>query len=392
MNKCREIQLSIVAGAKAFGQQVVRAACGQGRRIVARVGCPETHVEQRQCKGNKDAEPCEACDPRAALDEAAPPVPEPGFVGRLLAVKECRHVELVDVVTDESKHRRKQRDRGEHRYEDRGSTADGQALDELEAHQQDAEQRDNDDGPGEHHGTSGRRHRARNRRLRVKAFLKALPVPRDHKQRVVDPNADADHRSDLGRELRHTDEVGEQKDQRQADRDTEDRTHQGQAHREQRAEGEEQDQDRCEQPDRFCATRLLLLRDEDDVAAVFDLKSGGLNRVTQADDFVRFRFGDVDGLLREVEVCECDLAVSADLTRAGRRVRARDFLDAGQRSHLGEKRFHLRLDHRVAHSGAGFEDDLGGSAGSRWDPALQDVLHLLRLGAGQREALPVRSL
>src|SRR5258707_9764426 len=100
MNESRQIHLAVVTGAEALGQQVVRAACGQARRIVAGVGRSKTHVEKRQRKCDEDAESREACDPRAALDEAAPAIPEARLVRRVLAVEEGRNVELVDVVAD----------------------------------------------------------------------------------------------------------------------------------------------------------------------------------------------------------------------------------------------------------------------------------------------------
>src|SRR5438045_3101667 len=71
-----EVELTVVPRPEAFRQQVVRAACCQRRRVVPRVRRAEAHLEQRQREHDEDGEAGEAGDPRAALDEAAPAIPE----------------------------------------------------------------------------------------------------------------------------------------------------------------------------------------------------------------------------------------------------------------------------------------------------------------------------
>jgi hypothetical protein len=71
------------------------------------------------------------------------------------------------------------------------------------------------------------------------AVAQRLPVARDDEQRVVDPDADSDHRHRLCREVRHRQPVGGDLHQRDAGPDSKQRGEDGQTGGEDRAERDE---------------------------------------------------------------------------------------------------------------------------------------------------------
>ena len=83
------------------------------------------------------------------------------------------------------------------------------------------------------------------------AFVQRLAIARADEQRVVDPDADTDHRRDLRRERRNVGEPGEQRDDGETDADAEQRGHDREAHREHRTERDQQDEHRGEDADRL---------------------------------------------------------------------------------------------------------------------------------------------
>ena len=78
-----------------------------------------------------------------------------------------------------------------------------------------------------------------------------LAVSRDDEQRVVDADAEADHRDGGGGEVGHVDERAHAQHDRDAGTDAEQRGADRQSHREHRAEREQQDDHRREETDRL---------------------------------------------------------------------------------------------------------------------------------------------
>ena len=92
-------------------------------------------------------------------------------------------------------------------------------------------------------------------RSRIEPVVQALPVAGDDEQRVVDADADADHRRELRARSRDVVTVWlSELDERDADADAEERDEDRQAHREQRAERDEQDHDGGEDADELGGT------------------------------------------------------------------------------------------------------------------------------------------
>ena len=85
-----------------------------------------------------------------------------------------------------------------------------------------------------------------------------LPVPGDQEQRVVDPDPEADHAAELGRPAGDVHHVGDQRHRADADGEAEERHPDRKAHRDQRAEGHEQDErggEHADQLARACSPR-----------------------------------------------------------------------------------------------------------------------------------------
>ena len=108
------------------------------------------------------------------------------------------------------------------------------------------------------------------RLARLQPVVQGLAVAGDDQQRVVDADADADHRRDRGRELGHREEAGDEADEGDAAADAEQRGDDRQAHRQQRAEGDQQDDDGGDDADELAGELGLL---GEDVAAELDLQA-----------------------------------------------------------------------------------------------------------------------
>ena len=220
----------------------------------------------------------------------------------------------VDGVTDETEHRRQQRDRRGDDHRDGEHRAEREALHEREVHQEHAEQRDDDRAAGEHDRPARRRHCDLDRVLRLATRVQLGAVTGDDEERVVDARPEADHRRELGREARDVEHERDEQQPSEADAQREQRGHDRQPHRDHRAEREQQDHDRGEQTEQLARRRLGSQHLLDDVAAGLELHAGGLCRRHVAGEVV-------DGRLRDVARPPVEL--DGRCTRSGRRARSR---------------------------------------------------------------------
>ena len=83
-----------------------------------------------------------------------------------------------------------------------------------------------------------------------------VAVARDDEEGVVDADAEPDHQRELGREVDHVDEAAAKSDQAQTGAEAEQRRHDRQAHREQRAEAEQKHDDGAPMPTAVAKRRL----------------------------------------------------------------------------------------------------------------------------------------
>ena len=164
------------------------------------------------------------------------------------------------------------------------------------------------------------------------AGVDRLPVPGDDEQGVVDADAEADHRDHLDREVRHRHRVAGDRHDRGAGTEAEQGDADRQAHREHRAEREDQDDDRGEDAVDLALGHLEL---GEDVAAVLDGEAVDIDRlVAHVPDVLAERRRLLEREVLDVELGVGDRAVLADLTRLV--VGARQ-VDRVERVDLGEQ-------------------------------------------------------
>ena len=132
---------------------------------------------------------------------------------RLVALLQERHLQTVDAVTDQRQQSGQQERGVEHRREHAERTAHAQLGDERDADHGQAGDRDRDRQPGEdHRATRGRRGVGGGLAWRH-AVVQRLSEARDDEERVVDADADADHRDEDRGDRVEVGQVREQEEQ-----------------------------------------------------------------------------------------------------------------------------------------------------------------------------------
>ena len=167
-------------------------------------------------------------------------------------------MDRLDVRPDDAEYRRQQRERGEHR----GHHCDGRRVAER-GHErnpcdQEREEGDHDGRAGEDDRAARGGDRHRDRLVELHPLLAIVAVARDQEERVVDADAEADHRRDRRTDARDGHRVAEHRDQRQAHDQAEHRRDDRQAHRDERSEREGEDDHRGGQADDLAALRCGL--------------------------------------------------------------------------------------------------------------------------------------
>ncbi len=290
----------------------------------------------------------------------------------------------------ESKHRRQEGERCDHREQHADARGDGEAVEEADPQREHPQQRDADDRAGEQHGAPGRVDGQLNRAPDVAARLQPLSVTGHDEQRVVHADTKADQQHELGGEHRHLHDVADQTDD--LDRGPEGNQCGGQrhGHGEQRPEDQEQDDARRDDPQAGAANRWLvrllshLTRDRHDDAVAGPLLGG-------VDELLRVADREVLRLLVEAHARERHRAVRTHLLGTRRVVRRLHRRDVRKLRHLGEHRCDLPLDLGVGHLGAaaGADHDLLRVAGLLRSGCLQQLQGLRGLGIGQREVVRI---
>ena len=195
----REHERPVEAGAEAFGQEVIAATQRRARRVLARIGLAEAHGEERRGEHEHDGQPGDQVDDRVRRHVVSPSRPavvaavgvaRAGLAHSLRAGK----AEAVDVVAREADERGQQGERGDHHDRDDERGADAHEGDERDARDGEPEDRDHDGAARDHDGLSGGRDRAPDCVFDGESPVQAGSVPRDDEQRVVDADAEPDHR------------------------------------------------------------------------------------------------------------------------------------------------------------------------------------------------------
>ena len=211
--------------------------------------------------------------------------------------------------------------------------------------------------------------------------MQAFSIAGDDEQRVVDADAEADHRGQLRREVGHRLHTAEQHRQCDAGAESEQRGSDRQAHRHDRTERDDQDDDRREDAQRLTGGQLEL---GEHLPTELDAQPLDVDAVLEILDVVAERDHVLVVPVADVHLGECDRRDLADLLGPFGRVRALH-LDAGvERLHVGEEVLHRGLDVGIVDSLVGLEHDLPGEPGLGGVRGLEEVLHFLGLAVGQR--------
>jgi hypothetical protein len=310
---------------------------------------------------------------------------------RLVVVGVCLaelHAQRVDVLPERSEQRRQEC----HRRGDRDQHGDRRGVahvaDERDAREDQGHQRDHHGDPREDDRAARRGGGSRDRLAHLHAVLELELVAGDDEQRVVDPDAEADHRRQRRRDARHLDDVAEQLDDRQRRDQPEHRRHDRQDHRRDRAEGEHQDHDRRREADRLARLCVGLGDRLAEVAAGGDLEPGLLRGALRVDDLLGLVVGEVALALGQGDRDVGDLLVLADRVFGRLAERADRALDDVHLPQRLDRVLNGLLVLRVGDlPGLGLHDDRVGAVGLVGQMVRQQVLGVGRAGAGEGEVV-----
>jgi hypothetical protein len=188
------------------------------------------------------------------------------------------------VVSEQREDRRQESERGQDCRDDGKRRRVAERRDERDARDQEGDKSDHDGGSCEHDRAPRGGDRPSDCLVDLEALLEEHAVAADEEERVVDANAEADHRGQRGCNRRHVRHVAEQADQREPDEQAEDRRDDRQAHRHERPEREGEDDHRGDKANHFAALGRWLRELGADRPARRDLHARLLAGVSRVED------------------------------------------------------------------------------------------------------------
>src|SRR6202020_127311 len=220
---------------------------GEAGRVVAGVAERQAQREERHSQDGQHEERGTAGDPGPALDQPAPASPRrrPGGT----RAGGAPDPEAVDTAAGEAEGGGQQGHGGGHDDEHGDHGAERGAVDERQAEQEQAEERDDHGRSGEEHRPAGGGQGDDDRGLGRRPLVQCRPVAGHDEERVVDPDAEPDEGGEFGGEGGHDEAVADQVDGTEGDGDAEDRRGDGQEHGNNRPEGQQQDDHGGENPE-----------------------------------------------------------------------------------------------------------------------------------------------
>jgi len=286
---------------------------------------------------------------------------------------------VVDALAEHGKEGRQERDGGDDHDRHTDRHGDSKTADEREPDGHETEQGDDDRDAGEDDRAARRVDGLDHGVLHGETVMERLAEARDDEQRVVDADAETDHRHHGGGLVRHGHQVAHHGHDPGGDQETEEGDADGQAHRDDRPERDDEDDDRREEAERLALGELELLERHPAVGnrghCGTQASGGFLDRVAHLDHRVALA-------PRRVDLDERDRAVAADLVRE---------LVRPLHAHTGELR-EVRdgIGQRSLHRGVvdalvGLHNDLGGDAALAWAHLREHLLGDCRLAVGLAE-------
>ena len=257
-----------------LGGEVERLAFGAFLTKVAVIREAQLEGEHRRGEGDEQRGDTDGVPPRVTRHVPTPGLPARGD-GRIdLAAATC--ADAVDPRTGEAQEGGKQGDgSGDHdEHDQRGRNAGGGQ--ERHASDSETEDRDHDRPTGEDHGLTGGGGGAPHGFLHRHALGEVLAVAGNEEEGVIDADTDADHRHHLRRPRRDVDQIVDEPEGTRAQRKTEQGGADRETHRNHRAEGDQQDDDRGHNADHLAGTGLGFLEHKEEFAIGFDPKPVGL--------------------------------------------------------------------------------------------------------------------
>ena len=205
----------------------------------------------------------------------------------------------------------------------------------------------------------------------------------DDEQRVIDAHAEADHHAQDQGELRDVHDGGQDADAGGADEDAEQRRHDGKPHGDDRAEGDEEHDDRDPDPDQLAAR--VFLREEGERAGQLDLDTCGAGAFDNRHGVLELGSGQLVDRVGDVDVGGPPVGAE------GRRLRRKRIGHAGHVVARGESRSGF-FDRRgvadvVEAAVVGVKHDAGGLAALAREPVIEDISRVLGLDSRHSEAV-----
>ena len=186
-----------------------------------------------------------------------PPADPQSLVDRLVDTPDHGHPEPVDRSAAEGQQRGDQGDRTEHHHQDHDPRGHPQPEHERHAGDDQSENADHDGAACEHDRLAAGASRHGDGVLLPPVVPEHLPISGDDEERVVDADADPDHRAERQRQARHVHAGPEDVDHRETHAEAHDGREQRQPHRDHAAEGQQQDDDGGDEPEQLGRRRLL---------------------------------------------------------------------------------------------------------------------------------------
>ena len=277
----------------------MRSVVSVGLRAVVRQALADVECRQRHHDdyGNHRS----YRDPRPPRHELRPAPPRGGTL--LLPPT------AAGALAGEAEQRRQQRYGNQHGDRHRPGRRQPHHRQERDADHDQADERDQHGHSGEHDRAAGRGGRARDRLGGIQPVGELLAVARHDEQRVVDPHRQAQHGRQCGSHRVDLSDCGQRGDRRQPDRHAENRGHQRQPRKEQRAEGDEQHDEGGDHADHLSA-RLLALARADNAARELDLQTRLARRPRDPLERLLRRIPQILDRDSEVEIGEADRPVA----------------------------------------------------------------------------------